>query len=71
MEHIKYSAPLPAILKLARGLFVRVSQGRLFASAETCVTGIRVVLSPGIATDEAVVTAFDASVRDELRTGAI
>lgn len=38
MEHIKYSAPLPAILKLAHGLFVGISQGRLFASPESCAT---------------------------------
>jgi len=70
MEQIKYSAPLPAILNFARGLFVRISQGRLFATAEACAAGIRVVLSPGICTEEAAVTAFVASVQGDLRTEA-
>lgn len=70
IDQIKYLAPLPATLKLARGLFKDVYQGQLFTTTASCATGIRVVLSPGIDMDEAKVIDFVASAREDLRSGA-
>jgi hypothetical protein len=69
-NQIKYLAPLPATLKLARGLFKDVYQGQLFTTTASCAIGIRVVLSPGIDIDEAKVIDFVASAREDLRCGA-
>ena len=69
-EHVKYSIPLPSPLKLARGLFFKMTNGRLFKSTQVCNAGIRIVLSPGVGEDEAGVAALVASIQDDLATGA-
>lgn len=47
-DHVKYATPVPANLKLEKGLFQIATSGSYFLERDNCENGLRVILSPGI-----------------------
>lgn len=66
---IKYALPLPAVLKIAKGLFRQIFTGYFFSDSSLCQAGFRLVLSPGLGqfkrTVNNIITRFQSDLRSE------
>lgn len=67
---IKYALPLPAVLKIAKGLFRQIFTGYFFSDQTLCQAGFRLVLSPGLGQYKKTVNNIISKIQSDLRSDA-
>lgn len=71
LSNLRYSAPVPSTLKIARNLFSQAYSGKLLSGSRVCEAGIRVVLSPGLGKSPVEAEGLISHINEDLSGSGI
>ncbi len=67
---LEFATPLPAIFKVAKGLFRKVHSNAYLRDRASCEEGIRIVMAPGFGQYKKNLNELLSKVKQDFRTGA-